>query len=310
MNNNSAMSFSADELLNLAIMTKVPVVIVEGVDDVPIYERISTSSGVTCDVYASENLCRIREGCEGVIKNIAEIREVSQNIAVENYVIGILDRDARFYRGEMPTDPAIFALNYYSIESHYVNQCSIRYLATQFTRATNRLITDDLVQEIYNSIVGRLDFLYYVSLEALRNACERDYVASFGYSETIRAIIGRGLIQPLDDKKEDLDIFAERLGLTKSMVTLLEICKGKWIVEIFSDHLAELLKELPARCISSSIPQCQSCAAGNLESKKCMYKCTSFFSADILKMQSITNTNVSSLDYIKARLLRLHETAL
>ncbi|HCF4144664.1 DUF4435 domain-containing protein [Pseudomonas aeruginosa] len=309
MNLNNPMAFSADELLNLAIMTKIPVVIVEGVDDVPVYERISGSSGIMCDIYASENLCRVREGCEGVIKNICDIRAISDDIVVENHIIGILDRDARFYRNEMPADPAIFTLNYYSIESHYVNECSIRYLVSQFTKATSRLVTDSLVKEIYDSIVTRLEFLHYVSLEALLNACDRDYKAAFGYSDTIKSIVGRGLVPALEEKRVELDEFANRLGLTKSMETLLKICKGKWIVEIFSDHLLELIKELPDHCAASKIPQCQSCATGNSESKKCMYKHTSFFSADILKMQSFTNTNVVSLNYIKERLLILQKTA-
>ena len=38
--------FEADEVLNLAIMEKTPYIIVEGVDDIRIYEDIAGSAGV------------------------------------------------------------------------------------------------------------------------------------------------------------------------------------------------------------------------------------------------------------------------
>ncbi|MBK5516705.1 DUF4435 domain-containing protein [Pseudomonas sp. TH10] len=143
----SSMAFSADELLNLAIMTKIPILIVEGIDDVPIYERISISINVECDIYASETLHGGREGCNGVIDNIRDIRLVSSDIPVEKHILGIIDKDARYYRKEMPEDPAIFPLNYYSIESHYINSCSIRYLIPRFTNATLKLTKDEFIKK-------------------------------------------------------------------------------------------------------------------------------------------------------------------
>lgn len=300
---HSSMNFSADELLNLAIMSKIPVLIVEGVDDIPIYERISMTVGVECDVYASETLAGKREGCTGVISNIADIRNVSQSIPVENFVLGIIDRDVRFYRNEMPDDPAVFPLNYYSIESHYINKCSVEYLIPRFTKATKKLVRPEMAETIYRSICSELSFLYYVSLEALRNACDQQYQAEFGYSKTIKSIINQGLHEKIMAKKSDLDDFAESLGLSLSMDTILKICKGKWISEVYSDLLYEAIKQLPANCLDSKIPQCQAC--GNNEPQKCLYKNTSFFSADILINQAFLNTDTLSLGYIKDRITNL-----
>lgn len=304
MNIDSAegMVFDATELLNLAIMSKRSILIVEGIDDVPIYERLAKSVEAECDVYASESLCNTREGCDGVIANIKDIREVAEDIPIERYVLGVIDRDARFYRGEMPADPAIFALKYYSIESHFVNSCSTAYLIPRVTRATDRLVTDNFIQSIHNSIIPNLQFLYYVSLEALRNACEKEYIAEFGYKKSIKAITNANLHERALNKKDDLDQFAKRLNLESSLETLLKICKGKWIFETYGDRLHDAIKQLPNQCKRSEITQCQFCAKGNHDSKKCLYRNPAFISSDILQTQAWLNTDVKALGYIKTKL--------
>lgn len=296
------MAFDATDLLSLAIMSKRPILIVEGIDDVPIYERLAKSVGAVCDVYASESLCKSREGCDGVIANVKDIREIAEEIPIEKYVLGVIDRDARFYRNEIPTDPAIFALEYYSIESYFVNSCSTAYLIPRVTRATDKLVTDSFIQSIHNTIIPNLQFLYYVSLEALRNACEKEYKAEFGYKKSIKAITNANLHVKALKKKDDLDQFAKRLNLESSMDTLLKICKGKWIFETYGDRLHDAIKQLPEECKQSKITQCQFCAKGNNDSKKCLYRNPAFISSEILQTQAWLNTDVKSLGYIKAKL--------
>lgn len=298
----NSMFFDPSDLLSLAIMSKRPIVIVEGIDDVPIYERLADAVDAPCDIHASESLCTAREGCDGVIDNITDIRTYSQALPVEKYVMGIIDRDARFYRNEMPADPAIFSLKYYSIESHYVGQCSTAYILPRVTRATDRLITNDFISMLHSSVVAGFDFLYYVSLEALRNACEREYKGEFGYKKSIKAITNEGLHIKIIDKKSDLDAFAARLGLTSSMETLLKICKGKWVFETYGDGIMRAIKCLPEKCKNSEIVQCQFCAAEIKSKNKCLYKNPSFLSAEILMSQIWLNTEVEELGYIKDRI--------
>jgi hypothetical protein len=298
---NSSIAFSADELLNLAIMTKTSIIIVEGIDDVPIYERISLSVNIECDIYASETLYGKREGCNGVIENISEIRLVSSGISIEKYVLGIIDRDVRFYRNEIPGDPAIFTLNYYSIESHYISLCSTKYLIPRFTNATHKLIKESQIKRIHDHSIQHLEFLYYVSLEALKNACIRDYESEYGYSRPIKAIINQGLHEKIQAKRIELDHFASELGLSNSIDSILKICKGKWIHEVYSDILYGQIKKLPEDCFNSIIPRCQSCANG--EPNKCLYRSPSFFNADMLRTHAFQNTDMKSLHYIKERLL-------
>ena len=44
--------YQADELLNLAIMEKIPYIIVEGIDDIRIYEEIASSANIHCEIFA------------------------------------------------------------------------------------------------------------------------------------------------------------------------------------------------------------------------------------------------------------------
>lgn len=300
------MTFAADELLNLAIMSKVPVLIVEGVDDIPIYERLSMAIEVECDVYAAATLSKGREGCRGVLDNIFEIRSASQGIPVERFVLGVIDRDARFYRGELDLDPAVFSLNYYSIESHYISPCSVEFLIPRFTSATRKLINPEMARVIFDSIFSEIAYLYYVSLEALKNACDRSYESEFGYSDNIKSIINRGLHNKIMEKKTELDAFAESLNLSLSIDSLLKICKGKWVGEIYSDHLYSTMIALPGNCQKEKVPQCQACRTG--EPDKCLYRKTSFFSSDILMRQASHNTEAHYLGYIKDRIQLLSDT--
>jgi hypothetical protein len=69
--------FEADEILNLAIMSKTPYVIVEGVDDIKIYEEIASSAGVPCEIYSVEQLEGLTGGNDGVIQALEIIESLS-----------------------------------------------------------------------------------------------------------------------------------------------------------------------------------------------------------------------------------------
>lgn len=297
------LEYSSDELLGLAMISSTPIIIVEGFDDVPVYERLSSRTEHDCLVFASENLLSEAEGCEGVIKNIGIIRATANGVPVEKYVLGVIDRDARYYRSTLPSDPALFTLRYYSIESHFVNEQSIKYLIPKMTRATDKLIQEKLYQEIYDEICARLMFLYLVSLEALKKACVVGYAAEFGYKDSIRSILGRNLHVRLEDKRSELLSYGTSLGLSYNWQDLLKICKGKWILELFADELYSSIQSLPALCKLAKVAQCQFCAKG--EAGKCLYKNPSFFSADIMRSQLFHNTECAELDYIKDRISQL-----
>lgn len=291
---------TADELLNLAIMTKSPVFIVEGWDDIPVYKRIAKEADVKCQIFASESLEEEKSGCVGVIENIKKIRQVAVGFAVEKHILGIIDRDARAYRNEVPDDPAIMTLAYNSIESHYVNADTVRFVLPKFTRADVDLIGPETCEDICSKIFEQFDFLYYVSLEALKNACDPDYDALFGYKHTITAITKQNFHQAVLDRKEHLDRFASDHNLTYTIETLLMICKGKWLSDTFFELLHKKLSDLPALCGAAKIPQCQLCKFGSRQ-HKCLYSKIVSYTPGNLYADAIQNDKLTTLSYISAR---------
>ncbi|ROO03841.1 hypothetical protein BK673_24495 [Pseudomonas fluorescens] len=293
--------FTADELLNLAIVSKTPVIFVEGYDDVPIFERLAEEVEIRHDIYASEAVKGGIPGCEGVIKHIQSIREISEGIDLEKYVLGIIDRDVRTYRNEVPQDTTIFTLNLNSIESHYVHPETIEYLAPKFTRAGPKLLNKQVCLDMFREISIELNNLYYVSLEALKKSCVADYSSLFGYKQSIKAIKHQNLHIQVLEKKEELDSFASTLGITCTFENLLLICKGKWLADTFGDQLYESIAKLPALCAEAKIPQCQLCKAQDPQNK-CLYKKSMQITADLLLGHAYINTSIPTLTYIKEKL--------
>ena len=52
----SGCCYEIDELLNEAIITGVPAILVEGIDDISVYDEISASVPFDVEVYAIENI--------------------------------------------------------------------------------------------------------------------------------------------------------------------------------------------------------------------------------------------------------------
>lgn len=295
-----SLQYQAVELLNEARMTKTPVIIVEGRDDVPIYQRLAKNLKKKCEVYASENICIPEAGCAGVIKNITIIRDMAKGLDISQFILGIIDRDARFYRGELIEDEALLILNHYSIENHFITKESIKYIIEQATRATEDLLSDNDCDILFEEIKSELDVLYFCSLEALRKACERDYTSEFGYAEKIRSILKSGAIERLNAKAESLAEFARGLGLEKNWTTILSICKGKWILQAFMDLVKAKLNKLPEYCRLNAISSCQFCVRKTYD--LCLYNPTAKYESAHLEQMILHDLSQPSLNYIKARI--------
>lgn len=295
----AGLTFEADELLNSAIMNKLPVVIVEGCDDVPIYERLASDMGRDCEVYASENILSGKPGCVGVLEHLAVIRDNSQGMNISPYVLGIIDRDARYYRGEIPHDNALLVLEFYSIETHFVSAEAVRFLVERTTRATSHLTSEADAAIIFDSIKSELEALRIYSLEALRKACDQNYDACVGYNDRIRAVLKSGHEEALREKEADLEAFGAAMGVQNGWDGLMVICKGKWLLEIFIDEFKKQVGLLPALCADSLISQCQSCLRA--VHKNCLYKMTANFDVTHLRQMLLQDVGQPSLDYIRTR---------
>lgn len=60
----------ASELLTISIMQECPIIVVEGIGDIPIYEKIFSTMLDEFEIYTSEQINGIEPGCRGVEKII------------------------------------------------------------------------------------------------------------------------------------------------------------------------------------------------------------------------------------------------
>lgn len=265
------------EMLTTAIMIDKPFLLVEGKDDVQIYHRIANIADKSIDIYPVSTIEEYGAGCDNVIKAMHKLQpkfdEREDNI---QRVLGIVDRDARIYRTLGETDinhnllKGLFILKYYSIETYFATKNNLKKVTKKLTHATSDMITDDIISTVESSFYQIQNELFYISLEALKNACTRDYDAVLGYNDEGVKDNNRRiqLYNQLANKKESLDAFATELSL--SIENLKLICKGKWLLHYYTNKAEEKIKQLSTMCRASEISQCKSCLAQNYN--ECYYK--------------------------------------
>ncbi|MDM5135422.1 DUF4435 domain-containing protein [Aeromonas salmonicida] len=303
--NSDSLKLEIDEVLNEAIMSNTAIILVEGIDDIPIYEELLCEAipEKECEIYAIENVDGYHEGCRGVLDCVKELFEQNEKIDITRHILGIIDRDARFYRGETKEHDALLILSYYSIESHFITKEALSLILRQITRTSSSFIDDDDINLIFDEICSHLHGLYLISIEALKNACDANYDACLGYSSNLTEIRNKGLDKSVINKAESLNKFASAVGVANTWSDLLKICKGKWIFSEFAATIKKQLSTLPNRCKDGDIKKCQFCQTGSYD--KCLYKPTYTANDSIIKNLILRNHHVGELDYIKDRAARL-----
>lgn len=299
--------YEVDEILNLAIMSKTPCVIVEGVDDVHIYETIAKSGNTTCDIYSVEMIEGLSGGNDGVIEAMQVIDSLSMPAEkkAEQFIMGIIDRDARFYRNEIPNLPSIFCLDFYSIESHFVSKYAIRPAVDRLTRISS---SDEIdVDSIYLIVNENIFDVYYFSLEALKNSMNPNYQAVVGFSSSIGRRKDGNTASALQSRKNDLDAFATTQSLNPNIESLRKFVKGKWLLTAFAEELFKEIEQLVERCKEIKIKQCRMC---ELDSEApCLYQLRGGLSKNSLYSIIQDFIEIPDFDYIRNAFKEIEATA-
>ena len=295
------MSLEIDELLNEAIMTGVPAIIVEGIDDISIYTSIGQKAPFDVEVYAIENITGYNEGCEQLIGALESLYQLpdSQH-QIKNNILGIIDKDVRDYRNEIPAVDSILTLKYYSIESHFVSKDILGKSVNLCTKATEDMLSQGDIQLIMNKLERRLLKLYYFSLEALKASLETEYSSDFSYSYLSGRLKDSQVKASLDAKQNDLDQLAETLGLSPCLSTLLLIAKGKWLLDAFVESIVDEFSTLPLQCKNEHISMCQFCSQQVYG--KCLYQLKKGVNKNLVKLFSMTCVDGEEFFYILQRI--------
>ncbi|MFN5990975.1 MAG: hypothetical protein ACK6A9_09635 [Dolichospermum sp.] len=303
-------------LLNEAIMNNISKIIVEGRDDIQFYENLAENINKDIEVLAIENISGYSEGCSSVIDFIKDLSDIIGGEEQDyGYILGIIDRDCRYYRQEIPfgLDDLLLVLNFYSYESHFFSKNTITMVINHLTYASIKLLQNNIcIEFIERKILRKIDELYYCSLEALKNACEENYQNVLGYGTKYNKIFNpqKLLISQVLSKKTDLDEYARQKSISKDDIKL--IANGKWLLSWFTHQLLSEIDKLPNLCCNNStnINQCQYCKTE--KNDKCLYRSkTTINTSDNKYLQDLENFIIAlydepALDYIKERIQSLH----
>ncbi|MFD2754502.1 DUF4435 domain-containing protein [Comamonas terrae] len=293
--------YEIDEILSMAIMTKTAHVLVEGVDDVRIYEKLSSGD---CEVYAIESIEGYSGGCDFVKDAIQDLNSIDSQGILDKYVVGIIDRDVGYFRNGNLNMPALFTLAQYSIESHFVNSEVLNKLLVKLTHITEKQVTPLItVQEC----IDDLDGLYYFSLEALQGAIDSSYSSVVGYGDNIGRRKDENTMQSIMAKSDVLDQLSASKNLGRSISELKIFVKGKWLLKSFSEGLEKVIKDLPRKCKAKSIMQCRVCQFDDKSS--CLFKIKDGISHKAIYSLAMDIVDNNELNYVRDMLQRISATA-
>jgi hypothetical protein len=266
------MKHDIEEIVIEAIMCDEPTIIVEGIDDIKFYDNVSKLINIDLNIQAIETIQGYTEGCENVKQAIEDLQDfISHDIRAEKFILGIIDRDARYYRGEIPNLKGLFVLNYYSYESHLVTLNTIHRQICYMTKVSHKMIDATVLEYIYEEFIKGLNKLYYISLEALKTSCNSEYHGVVSYGNEAGNILGYGAIDyiwnQISPKIDELNLFAKEFNICQD--DLKYIAKGKWLLFYWCDYITRSVKNLYNLC-GEKFPTCPYCLIGKKE--KCLWK--------------------------------------
>jgi hypothetical protein len=161
---------------------------------------------------------------------------------------------------------------YYSVETYFATRSNLRKLISKVSYTLPNDIPDFVMELAENNIGGNATSLYYISLEALKNACIKGYDSVVCYKDgefkVTDANSTANLMCQINQKIPELGIFAISMGI--SIEDLKFIAKGKWYLFSYVYQLIPVIRDLKNKCNAGNIPQCRSCLVGNLDD--CLYK--------------------------------------
>ena len=295
-------------IISKAKMGNKSVLVVEGIDDVKKFNSIKQSIEKTFEVKSIgtfENYYEQKGALPVIdfIENVISFNEQNNVPDYFDYILGIVDGDSICYkRKENKENNLLYVLDYYSLESYYINKEVIE--KTLYEVVSNPdLINENLIDDVYNICLNNtVDRLYYISLEALKKSCQEGYTAIIGYKPD--NIINFLDNVELENRKESLETFAQENNYNKNMA--LQIIKGKWFISTFCAIYFDKIKELTTKCHDGNILKCDNCIITEI-TEPCLYKPKdSKLNKHSLEEKFYSLTNLTSLTPIKERLKQLN----
>jgi hypothetical protein len=259
--NNQSMRIDFHDAVKSAVMTKRPLIVVEGKDDLSIYIDLINGNSSKYNIKPIEYFKNCNPGCSEIENKVTYLNSKyrDEHIAYK-YFKGIVDSDAKPFRSEMNVRAGVLYLNTYSFENCFVTEKSIIETIKTLTSVSKEQLNLQLTTKIIDLINTKVEEFYYITLEALRNAVEEDYNSLLGFSDGYeRFLYDANQKLLLEARYSDLDAFAQRHNISNgSILHMKKFCKGKWHLHFFLKSLLHFLRELHQAC-GQDITQCPLC---------------------------------------------------
>jgi hypothetical protein len=310
-------NFNKPKITNLianCVITKRPLLVVEGKDDIQFYDNIALEIDKSLIIRAVETINGYTEGADEVIDLTKDIQnELIEQNELQSLYLGVIDKDIREFRTNdirslevISNYINLFILEYYSFESHFINKSILKSVLKDLTNVNNQLLIDNFVLNLFNLITEKIvNELYYPALEALQNAIVSDYIGVLGYSNKYPEIINNPeIMRQINNKIYSLDLFAESLNINRSFDTLILFCKGKWILSSFTKFIKEEILNLTSKCKNNEVQQCQYCEIQDFH--KCLYKPKFPIQNFDLNKNIMMNIKSANVDYIIQKISQLN----
>lgn len=296
------MKYDINEYINIILMQKKSIILVEGQDDIEFYNRIALDCNKDLDVIPIELIDGYSEGCEQILKCIESIQEIiKENPIIEEYLLGIIDRDMRYIRGERPSLDCLFMLKYYSYESHFINFNTIKRTLEKITRINEKNIDRKVQIFLEDGLEDKLDKLFIVSLEACKNSLEKEYEGKVGFSVKAGSIYSYWIDKGYQQfNLEELNDFAKEHEL--KIEDIKNVAKGKWLLRLYCEHTLSKIKKLSEVC-NEVIKPCIYCASG--KPSKCLWKLKVDLQIDAYENRILESYDKDEVDYIIERISQL-----
>lgn len=285
------------EVVNDAIMSGQPALILEGSTDLQLYNAITSALEYKVVLRPVELVDGFGEGCEEVIRLLGEIEEAEDLRGyARKHVAGVIDKDVRDYRGQVPQCELVVILKYYSVESHYVSNFVLEKCLIESTYIPNGEKIANVSKMIFEDFAKGCDDLFLASVEALKGAVDENYTADYQYSDGYGRLRDSELIKRLEEKKDDLLEFADSLGLDRSIDCLKRFVKGKVILDAFCFSVRKSINSLHEKCRNHESFICDYCKSGF--ENKCCYKVKSGVSENSIKNSILSHNVFIDFEYI------------
>lgn len=260
-----------NDLITIAKMSGTPYLIVEGVDDIPIYDKIKNLNSLDIEIYASKQLDGIEPGCKGVERAIDILNATFTEGLATKYVLGVMDKDVKDFRNEIRSLQNIIYTPYYSMETHLVSNQIVLKIISNFIRSPEALIDRLIVEKFFIFFQEKSFDLYKISLDALKNSTQRNYPNIYSYSDSYQELKNKRKLELLNEINIPLGEFESSLNLNHSIEALKKICKGKWFLSFFCEILALYINTELKNCnCDSERSPCSMCIIQN--NTECLYK--------------------------------------